>query len=129
LAREDGTAKNLPGREVSENHSRRESVAGTMPARIALEDWQQALVEEAPWGLLRGLIRSVGSTFINQTGRYSDFSYHFSNRSKDIIGLFTAACRQLGVAYRLTCWRRLWNVRINRRQSVEVMMASVGIKS
>ena len=100
-----------------------------MPARIALEDWQQALVEEAPWGLLRGLIRSVGSTFINQTGRYSDFSYHFSNRSKDIIGLFTAACRQLGVAYRLTCWRRLWNVRINRRQSVEVMMASVGIKS
>jgi hypothetical protein len=49
---------------------------------IVLEDWQRRLVEDAPWSLLRGLIRSDGCVFINRTGRYEYLSYDFTNKSK-----------------------------------------------
>jgi LAGLIDADG-like domain len=95
---------------------------------IRLEPWQVRLVEETPWRLLRGFIRSDGCVFVNRTGPYSYLSYHFSNKSTDIIELFTGACRQVGVEYRLNCWRGLWNIRVNRRRSVRLMMQEVGMK-
>lgn len=96
---------------------------------ILLEDWQRRLVEDAPWSLLRGLIRSDGCVFINRTGRYEYLSYDFTNKSKDIAELFTRTCDLVGVQYRITCWRESWRIRINRRASVELMQANVGIKS
>jgi hypothetical protein len=33
------------------------------------------------------------------------------------------------VEYRLTCWHGKFNVRINRRGSVELMLAKVGLKA
>jgi LAGLIDADG DNA endonuclease family protein len=96
---------------------------------IVLEAWQRGLVERAPWDLLRGLIRSDGSVFINRTGPYRYLSFHFSNRSKDIIDLLTRACNLVGVEHRVTCWRGLWNVRVNRRTSVALMLAEVGTKA
>jgi len=50
-------------------------------------------------------------------------------KSKDIIDLFTSACELVGVERRVTCWRGSWRVRINRRRSVELMLANVGLKS
>jgi len=97
--------------------------------RISLENWQRRLIEQAPWGLLRGCIRSDGCVFVNRTESHDYLTYDFSNKSKDIIELFTMACGLVGVEYRVTCWRGLWRVRINRRRSVDLMLAEVGMKS
>jgi len=97
--------------------------------RIALEPWQEALVSKAPWRLLRGLIRTDGSAFINRTGRYEYLSYDFSNRSEDIVDLFTKACDLVGIEYRRTRNRRLHDVRINRRASVARVLEQVGLKA
>jgi hypothetical protein len=96
---------------------------------LELEDWQSDLVERAPWGVIRGLIRSDGCAFINRTGPYEYLSYDFTNKSKDIVDLFTSTCDAVGVRYRLTQFRGCWKVRINRRTSVQRMLERVGVKS
>ena len=61
--------------------------------RIALVDWQVALVERDPRPLLRGLIHSDGCRFTN-TGRggWSRPRYSFHNLSGDIRAIFCRAC-------------------------------------
>ncbi|MDX6583167.1 MAG: hypothetical protein QOI10_2351 [Solirubrobacterales bacterium] len=97
---------------------------------ISLEPWQE-LVYGAPWAFLRGLVLTDGCSFINRTGRYEYLSYDFSNRSEDIARMFTAACDRVGVRYRLTNQRdrRIWDIRINRRESVALMKRHVGLKT
>jgi len=99
--------------------------------RIALEPWQADLVSAYPWVFLRGLVMTDGCSFINRTGPYEYLSYDFSNYSEDIAQMFTSACDQVGVRYRITNQRegRLWDVRINRRESVALMKRHVGLKS
>jgi hypothetical protein len=67
---------------------------------IRLADWQQALVLRHPQGLLRGLIHSDGSRFIN-TGRggWRCPRYVFNNKSADIRQIFCDACDVLGLRY------------------------------
>lgn len=103
--------------------------------KIELEEWQRALVEESPWRFLRGCIRSDGCAFINRTDihrpqPYEYLSYHFANRSKDIIDLFTRACDLAGIHdYRVSGQASgRWAVRINRRASVALMLEHVGLK-
>jgi hypothetical protein len=96
--------------------------------RISLEPWQMRLVEQSPWELLRGFIRSDGCIFVNRTGPYAYLTYDFCNKSRDIVDLFTMACRAVGVDYRATYWQGIWRVRINRRVSVDLMLAQVGSK-
>ena len=98
---------------------------------IFLEPWQEELVAAEPWALIRGLIASDGSSFINRTGPYEYLSYDFSNTSTGIATMFLDACRQVGVRYRINLNRRrdIWQVRINRRPSVALMLEHVGIKS
>jgi hypothetical protein len=96
---------------------------------ISLENWQLRIVEEAPWQFLRGCIRSDGCAFVNRTGPYEYLSYDFSNKSKDIVGLFMMTCGLVGLRYRVSSWRGSWRVRINRRESVDLMLAQVGMKS
>jgi hypothetical protein len=93
--------------------------------RIALEPWQQDLVEAAPWSFLRGCIRSDGCVFINRTGKYAYESYEFANHSKGILELFAATCALVGVEFRAyaKC------VRIYRRASVALMLEHVGRKT
>jgi hypothetical protein len=92
---------------------------------IVLERWQRLIVARAPWSLLRGLIRSDGSVFINRTGRYEYLSYDFGNLSADILDLFEDTCRSLGLHPRRT--RR--SVRLNRREDVALLLQHVGRKS
>lgn len=96
---------------------------------IDLESWQSDLIERAPWALLRGLIRSDGCAFINRTGPYEYLSYDFTNKSTDIVDLFTRTCESVGVEYRRTRFRGCWKVRINRRPSVNQMLERVGVKA
>lgn len=92
---------------------------------IALEPWQWLIVGRAPWSLLRGLIRSDGSVFINRTGRYEHLSYDFGNLSTDILDLFEYTCRSLGLHPRRT--RR--SVRLNRRGDVALLLRHIGRKT
>jgi hypothetical protein len=92
---------------------------------IVLEEWQTAIVEQHPWSLLRGLIRSDGCAFVNRTGPYEYLSYEFSNLSPQIRELFTDACDRVEVEYRP--YRRYG--RIYRRASVALMEEHVGLKT
>jgi hypothetical protein len=67
---------------------------------ILLADWQRELLRRDPGLLLRGLIHSDGSRFIN-TGRggWSCPRYVFNNKSEDIRRIFCEACDVLGLRY------------------------------
>lgn len=97
---------------------------------MTLERWQSEIAEHHPWSLLRGLVRSDGCSFVNRTGPYEYLSFHFCNRSDEITRTFESCCAQVGVRYRcnLNRKRMLWEIRINRRESVALMCAHVGIK-
>jgi hypothetical protein len=92
--------------------------------KIVLEDWQRAIVEDAPWSFLKGCIRSDGCSFINRTGPYEYLSYQFCNHSPDILGLFCWTCDLVGLEYR----RYAQTVRINRRGSVGRLKDEIGVK-
>ena len=92
---------------------------------IALEAWQQAAVDAAPWRLLRGLLHSDGCAYVNRTGRYRYLSWDFSNRSADILDLFCATCHAVGVEHR----RYRHHVRVHRRASVALLVEHVGLKT
>jgi hypothetical protein len=103
--------------------------------RIALEPWQSEIVEAAPWPFIRGCIRTDGCCFINRTDvhrtqPYEYRTYEFANVSTDIVELFRQACHQVGVFTRANRDRRnRWSVRINRRDSVALMLQNIGLKS
>jgi hypothetical protein len=67
--------------------------------RIALEPWQQALVNEATEEFVLGLIHSDGCRVVANDRGVRSIRYHFSNRSEDIIGLFTAALDHLEIPW------------------------------
>jgi hypothetical protein len=101
---------------------------------IILEPWQLAIVEAEPWPFIRGCIRTDGCAFVNRTDvhreePYEYLSYEFCNMSEDIVRLFINACDRVDVFTRVNCDRRgRWDVRINRRPSVALMQANVGVK-
>jgi hypothetical protein len=86
---------------------------------VALEPWQDRIVEAAPWALLRGLIRSDGCIFVNRTGRYEYVSYDFANLSVDIPDLFVRTCERLGMRPR----RYARHARLYRREDVARLLA------
>ncbi|MEK6326165.1 MAG: helix-turn-helix domain-containing protein [Actinomycetota bacterium] len=102
---------------------------------IVLESWQQAIVESEPWAFVRACIWTDGCSFVNRTDvhrpkPYEYLSYGFSNMSKEIVDLFVEACEQVGVFTRVNRSQRgIWDVRMNRRQSVSRLRANVGLKS
>ncbi|WP_329408800.1 transcriptional regulator [Streptomyces sp. NBC_00704] len=101
--------------------------------RIALEPWQQVIVDEHPWQFVRGLIHSDGCRITNWTERtvggerkrYAYPRYFFTNVSGDVIGLFTDVLDRLGVEWRMQNPR---NVSIARKASVALLDAHVGPK-
>jgi len=66
---------------------------------IRLEPWQQALVKQATEEFIRGLIDSDGCRVVANDGGVRSVRYHFSNRSEDILGLFSGALDDLGIRW------------------------------
>ncbi|MEU2871482.1 transcriptional regulator [Streptomyces olivoreticuli] len=105
--------------------------------RIALESWQQQLVDAHPWEFIRGLIHSDGCRITNwatrlvkgQRKRYEYPRYFFTNTSEDIIRLFTDTLDKVGIEWK-PCRqsRRAQNISIARRDSVALMDAHIGPK-
>jgi hypothetical protein len=97
--------------------------------RIALEPWQERIVDRHPGRLLRGLIHSDGCRVTNRIRHpkrtYTYPRYFFSNRSLDIQRIFCEACDRLGIA-----WRQdgPWNISVARRDAVAIMDRHVGPK-
>jgi hypothetical protein len=105
--------------------------------RIALEPWQQEIVDAHPWEFIRGLIHSDGCRITNWTTRlvggerkrYEYPRYFFSNKSDDIRKLFTDTLDKVGVQ-----WTTLargcdpFNVSVARKASVALMDVHVGPK-
>lgn len=105
--------------------------------RIALEPWQQDIVDTHPWDFVRGLIHSDGCRVINWTTRmvggeqkrYEYPRYFFTNKSDDIRRLFTNALDKLGVEWTtLARGSDPFNISIARKASVALMDAHVGPK-
>lgn len=98
---------------------------------LSLELWQFALVAASPWPFIRGCIRSDGCYFVNRTGPYAYPSYAFNNRSARITALLGFALRAAGISdFRITRNERkgVSHLRVNRRDSVALMEARVGVK-
>jgi hypothetical protein len=105
--------------------------------RIALEPWQQEIVDAHPWDFIRGLIHSDGCRITNWTTRlvggerkrYEYPRYFFSNKSDDIRKLFTDTLDKVGVEWTtLARGSDPFNTSIARKASVALMDAHVGPK-
>jgi hypothetical protein len=104
---------------------------------IALEPWQQVIVDAHPWEFIRGLIHSDGCRITNWTTRmvagerkrYEYPRYFFSNKSDDIRKLFTDALDTVGVEWStLARGSDPFNISVARKASVALMDAHVGPK-
>ena len=94
--------------------------------RIALEPWQQTLVDQATEEFVLGLIHSDGCRVVANDRGVRSIRYHFSNRSEDILGLFTAALDALEIP-----WTRStkYIVSIYRKAAVARLDAFAGPKA
>lgn len=100
---------------------------------IALEDWQQAIVDGSPREFVRGLLHSDGCRVTNWTEktvagvvkRYEYPRYHLKNESTHIRALFTDTLDKLGID-----WRRSNRncISVSRRAAVAAMDEFVGPK-
>jgi transcriptional regulator with XRE-family HTH domain len=96
---------------------------------IELAGWQRAITHEHPEMLVRGLIHSDGCRFLNRVRHgekvYVYPRYMFSNRSRQIHGIFTEHLDLLGIQWR---WSNGHTISIARRESVARLDAFVGPK-
>jgi Homeodomain-like domain/LAGLIDADG-like domain len=93
---------------------------------IRLEPWQEALVKQATQEFVRGLIESDGCRVVANDRGVRSVRYHFSNRSEDILGLFTGALDDLGIP-----WTRSnrYIISVYRKAAVARLDEFVGPKS
>lgn len=66
---------------------------------IVLKPWQRELVGRYPRALVKGLIHSDGSRFVNSGRGWQFPRYSFKNRSADIRRIFSEACDLIGVRW------------------------------
>lgn len=100
---------------------------------IALEGWQQEIVDAHPWEFVRGLIHSDGCRITNWTvrngKRYEYPRYFFTNKSDDIRKLCTDTLTKVGVRWTvLARGSDPFNVSVARKESVALMDAHIGPK-
>jgi hypothetical protein len=96
---------------------------------IRLEPWQQALVDRATEEFILGLIHSDGCRVVANDRGVMSIRYHFSNRSEDILGLFTAALDALGIRWtRSTKYSDKFTVSVYRKAATARLDEFVGPK-
>lgn len=104
---------------------------------IALDPWQQEIVDAHPWEFIRGLIHSDGCRITNWTTRlvggerkrYEYPRYFFTNVSDDIRRLCTDTLDKLGIEWtRCTRNGNPYNISVAKKTSVALMDTHVGPK-
>jgi hypothetical protein len=97
---------------------------------IVLAEWQQNIVGQHPWPLIRGLVHSDGCRAMNRVvvrGKaYCYPRYFFSNESRDILTIMGDALDRVGVEWR---YNRPNSISVARRAAVELMDMHVGAKT
>ena len=102
---------------------------------IVLAPWQQEIVDEHPWELLRGMLHSDGCRTVNRfktklpSGRVAEYAHprwFFSNMSADILGIFTRTCEAVGVRWTKSNHR---NISVAHRHSVALLDEHVGLQT
>jgi len=93
---------------------------------IRLESCQKALVSQGTEEFIRGLIESDGCRVVANERGVRSTRYHFSNRSEDILGLFTGALDDLGIPWTRPDWH---TIAVYRKAAVARLDEFVGPKS
>jgi hypothetical protein len=101
--------------------------------RIALQAWQQQIVDEHPGRVLRGLFHSDGwrgtnvihRTVAGQVCAYRYPRYLFSNQSADIMRICQDALDQLKIAWRMN---NTFSLSVARRDAVAALDLYIGPK-
>ncbi|GAA4084077.1 hypothetical protein GCM10022214_49840 [Actinomadura miaoliensis] len=101
--------------------------------KIELEDWQQEIVDQHTEELVRGLIHSDGCRHVNRVRRplkdgdrwYEYTRYEFTNKSADIMRIYTDALDRLGISWRRMNWKA---ISVARREAVARLDEFVGPK-
>src|SRR5439155_7894454 len=93
--------------------------------KIEFATWQQSIINRHPEYLLRGLLQSDGSRFLNRVKRQAYARYQFTNLSDDIREIFCRACDDFGVAWRTMNAK---SISIARRADVVRLDTVVGPK-
>lgn len=93
---------------------------------IALEDWQQRIVDAYPLEFFRGLYHSDGSRSQNIVKGRDYPRYQFSNFSPDIRRMFCETCDVLGLHWTVASRR---NICISRREDVAHLDRVIGPKT
>ncbi len=93
---------------------------------IRLEPWQVALIKQGTEEFIRGLIDSDGCRVVANDRGVKSIRYHFSNRSEDILALFSGALDALGIP-----WTRpsQYCIAVYRKAAVARLDEFVGPKS
>jgi hypothetical protein len=101
-----------------------------LPQPIALEPWQQELIDRHAGALLRGLFHSDGcrtANRIHKVGKsYVYPRYFFSNRSEAVLDICRSALDRLGVEWRMA---RPDSLSVARRGAVARLDRWVGPKA
>ncbi|MDX2138987.1 MAG: LAGLIDADG family homing endonuclease [Chloroflexota bacterium] len=100
---------------------------------IALEPWQQRIVDTYPLDFWRGLYHSDGSRFSNIVNGKDYPRYQFSNESQDILGIFMNTCDKLGLHYSTKTKRTKGydyptDVFVSKRKDVQFLDEHIGPK-
>ena len=93
--------------------------------RIELAPWQSRIARAHPDRLLRGLIHSDGCRVANRVGRGMYPRYLFSNRSKDVLRIFCAACEAAGLSWTQPSFK---HISVARARDVARLDEMVGAK-
>jgi hypothetical protein len=93
--------------------------------RIALADWQEALVSREREGFIRGLIFSDGCRVTASDRGVRSVRYHFSNKSEDIKRLYCESLDALGIPWTRPCDRQ---IAVYRKAAVRKLDVFVGPK-
>ena len=99
--------------------------------KITFEDWQQAIIDEFPLEIFRGLYHSDGCRSQNIVNGKNYVRYMFTNKSVDLIELFKYVCDKIGVHWttkKAHYERQSYNVYVSRREDVAYLDEVVGAK-
>jgi hypothetical protein len=92
---------------------------------IALESWQDEIVQLHRREFLRGLFHSDGCRVVASDRGLRSIRYHFSNASEDIKKLYCNSLNALAVTWTRPCERQ---IAVYRRNSVDVLESFLGPK-
>lgn len=93
--------------------------------RIQLTPWQREVTRAHPERLLRGLVQADGCRVANRIEGKIYPRYHFSNRSGDILRIFSSACDDLGVHWTRPSFKE---ISVARRSDVAKLDNIIGAK-